>query len=179
MFSNIMKSTFLIGSILISLLALTGCGEDKAVEQKTAPKAGAKSVNVPPPAPKADPSPPLEVYKYNPSGKRDPFRSLLVVQEKAPGQRKEDLPPLQRYGVQEFVLSGITWDAKGAIAVVRAPDGKGYILKKGIYMGPNKGIITKITPSNVVVLEKITNYKGKEESREVILELHSPEEDRK
>lgn len=179
MCSNIMKSTCLVGSMLISLLALTSCGQDKAVEQKTAPKGGAKSVNVPPPAPKADPIAPVEVYKYNPSGKRDPFRSLLVVQEKATGPRKEDLPPLQRYGVQDFVLGGITWDAKGAMAVVRAPDGKGYILKKGVSIGPNKGIITKITPSNVVVLEKITNYKGKEESREVILELHSPEEDRK
>ncbi|MDH4100266.1 MAG: pilus assembly protein PilP [Nitrospirota bacterium] len=169
-------------ALLTCSLLLVGCGKETPKGQKPTKSAAAKAAPAPPAVQSDQQASPATVYRYNPEGRRDPFRSLLV-QETAATKKgaapRMDLPPLQRYGVEEFVLGGITWDEKSAMALVRGPDGKGYILKPGTLLGPNGGIVKKITPTAVEVYEKTKDYRGKETTRVIMLELHRAEEDKK
>ena len=115
-----------------------------------------------------------EVYSYDPSGRRDPFAAL--IQGKKKGQSKKNLPPLQRVGLTEINLIGIIWGGFGYTAMVQTPDGKGYSLRRGTRIGPNNGVVTKITKNGIVVTERYTDIYGKEEEREHVKLLHTSEE---
>lgn len=157
-----------------------GCGNKEKAQSAAVQTKAAKPAPAPPAAQEEKPAPQEVAYRYNPEGRRDPFRSLLAQEkDKKDTARRDDLPPLQRFGVEEFVLGGITWDDKGAMALARGPDGKGYILKPGMLLGPNGGVVKRITPSDVEVHEKATDYRGKITTRVILLELHRVEEDKR
>ena len=52
-------------------------------------------------------------YVYDPTGKRDPFRSAILGESL---RGKEILPPLQRREISELKLIGIVWDKGGGTA---------------------------------------------------------------
>ncbi|MBI5180064.1 MAG: pilus assembly protein PilP [Nitrospirae bacterium] len=112
-------------------------------------------------------------YVYDPTGKRDPFRSAILGESLA---GKETLPPLQRREISELKLIGIVWDRTGYNAMLETPDGKGYTVKVGTIVGPKKGIVRKITKRTVVIEEKYMDIIGEMKTREIIMELPSKEE---
>lgn len=122
-------------------------------------------------------SPPAEQaleYSYNPQGRRDPFRSILITTEVA--KRLDMLPPLQRTEVAEMRVIGIVWGSLGYSAMVQTPDGKGYTIRVGTPVGPNQGVVKKITEHSLIIEEKFTDIFGEEKRREVVLELHPQKE---
>jgi type IV pilus assembly protein PilP len=117
---------------------------------------------------------PLPLYVYNPEGRREPFRSILVTSET--GKTLEILPPLLRTEVGELRLIGIVWGGFGYSAMVQTPDGKGYTIRVGTPVGPNRGTVRKITDRYLTVEEKYTDIFGENKVREVKLDLHPQKE---
>jgi type IV pilus assembly protein PilP len=109
-----------------------------------------------------NPSAPVDSdFRYDPTGRRDPFKSLLVLQEK-----KRDvsmLPPVQQIELISFKVVGTIIDAAGGNrAMLIAPDGKTYVVKKGDVIGKNEGEVISITVAGITVKEKFLDYMNKE-----------------
>ena len=54
--------------------------------------------------------------------------------------------------------------------MVSAPDGKSYILKKGVMVGRNEGVVVEITPEAVQVEERYYDFSG--EIRKSVQSIH-------
>ncbi len=115
-------------------------------------------------------------YTYNPEGRRDPFRSpLLGLQAKK--KKVTGLTPLQKRSLSELRVIGIIWSGHEYMAMIETPDGKGYVVKKGTLVGPDGGVVTKITKDAIIIEEKFVNLYGKQEIRKTELRLHPKEVD--
>jgi len=108
-------------------------------------------------------------YRYDPKGKPDPFKPFIEIVEE--DTEAVPLPPLRRFAVGEFRLTGIVWTADKKIAIVKTPEGKRYILHRGTHLGINGGRVVKIRPDSVVVVEKIKDFSGNIHTERVILVL--------
>jgi type IV pilus assembly protein PilP len=122
----------------------------------------------------SDGSPPA----YDPTGKIDPFEP--VFQEKAvvvkKSQRKKRLPrtPLERISLSQLKLVGIIITASGNRALVEESTGKGYIIRKGTYVGTNAGKVVQINKYKVIVEEEFDDVFGKTKTRQRELKLPKP-----
>lgn len=108
-------------------------------------------------------------YRYDPEGKPDPFKPFIEIVD----EHKEVVPrpPLQRFAVGEFRLTGIVRSAGKEVAIVKAPDGKRYTLRRGTLLGVNGGRVAKILPDSVIVIEKIKDFSGTVHTERVVLAL--------
>lgn len=175
------KGSFLKSSVLLLSAFFFGCGESALpVASKPAPSAASTAVPKPPseeivlaevPVKKEDPA---ALFQYNPEGRRDPFKSIII----ATGKRNaiENLPPLQRKELSEMKLIGIVWGGFGHGAIIQTPDGKGYPVRKGTRIGLNNGVVSQITNKEVVVEEKYLDIFGETKVRNVVMELHPQKE---
>jgi type IV pilus assembly protein PilP len=158
-----MNSNSLFTALLlpIILLAFVGCGE-KAQEPTPAPKlrkvAPPPKQEVPATPPESASEPAERRYVYDPAGRRDPFESLLEL--KKPVTVEVPLTPLQNYEVGQLRLIGMIIGKGEPRAMVVAPDGKSYILKKGVKVGKNDGTVTDITKDSVLVEERYLDFSG-------------------
>ncbi|NKE71024.1 pilus assembly protein PilP [Candidatus Manganitrophus noduliformans] len=182
------RKQYLLKSGMLFLVALFfGCGETAPpVASKPAPTAAAKVVPAIPVVPALsaeevvspeDPvkkEDPIALFQYNPEGRRDPFKSIII----ATGKRSasENLPPLQRKELSEMKLIGIVWGGFGHGAVIQTQDGKGYPVRKGTRIGMNNGVISRITNKEVVIEEKYLDIFGETKVRNVVMELHPQKE---
>jgi type IV pilus assembly protein PilP len=114
-----------------------------------------------------------EVYTYNPAGRRDPFRSLIVTGGK---KNVEFLPPLQRREVSELKFVAVVWGSLGTYGMIEMPDGKGYAVRVGTRVGPNHGVVKRITAKDLTVLERYVDFFGETRTREIVLDLRTREE---
>ena len=119
-------------------------------------------------APKVEEKP-MPAYTYKPGKRRDPFRPLIVKAEQK--VRAKDRPPLERYNINEFKLTAIMWGGFGYNAMVEGPDGKGYFIRVGTIIGPNRGRVKKITKSRLIVEETYKTYTGRTERKRIVVEL--------
>ncbi len=119
-----------------------------------------------------------EEYHYNPQGKRDPFKPFIVIEPRKPRVKRVKVPltPLQKYDLSELKLTAIIIGMGEPRAMVEDNFGKGYILKVGDYIGKNGGRVIKIEKDRVVIRESYINYLGEEETKDITLFLHRPEE---
>lgn len=119
-------------------------------------------------------TPPPQEYSYNPQGRRDPFAPIIVrAEQKARGG---NLSPLERYDLSQFKFTGVLWGGYGYNAMVEGPDGKGYFIRVGTIIGPNKGVVKKITQQTMVVEEKYKTFSGETEHKEIVIELQKKQE---
>lgn len=170
--------------ILAVLVALTfvsaGCGKKEQAPSPPPPPQKAS------PAPKAQPpvqgratsaaiAPVAGLSQYDFTNRRDPFKPFL--QAKAPEKTRAvrgssaGLLPVQSYNVEQFRISGIIVGLKESKALIVDPAGKGYVVKEGMSIGANNGVITKIAPSYLEVSERYTDDFGKVRKRTVKLSL--------
>lgn len=119
---------------------------------------------------------PADVYSYRPINRRDPFAPIISKQEKK--TNVGDRPPLERYNISEFKLSGIVWGGFGYNAMLEGPDGKGYFIRVGTILGPNRGVVKKITQNMIVIEEKFKNVMGEIERKEITVELRKKQEEK-
>ena len=111
--------------------------------------------------PKADPGEAVEegegAFHYIPMGRRDPFKSLMIQKEIKKDYTR--LPPIQQTELKSFKVLGIIMDEeRGHKAMVKAPDGKTYVLKKGNIIGKNEGEVVSIDLNGITVEEKFLDY---------------------
>jgi Tfp pilus assembly protein PilP len=108
----------------------------------------------------------LELYRYRPEGRRDPFESL--VKEKPPegplipmsDHATRPRGPLERFDISALKLVGILWGQLGRRALIRAPDNKGYFVTVGTYMGENGGQVIGINDDRLMIEEKYKDTEG-------------------
>jgi len=153
------------------LAALAAAPAARAQEPPAPPPAEAAAV-----APQEAPAPELLVpsadFRYDPAGKRDPFKSLLALEKK-----KRDpalLPPIQQFDLEGVKVVGIVVDpVRGAQAMIRAPGGQSFVLRKGTIVGRNDGEVVAITLEGVTVVEKYLDFMNRETRKETFLKSQS------
>ena len=75
-------------------------------------------------------------YNYRPSGRRDPFRSLILgLKEKKNGGTYSSSAAKFR----ELKVIGIMWEGKSYVAMIETTDAKGYLIREGVLVGPEGG----------------------------------------
>ena len=116
----------------------------------------------------SEPAPSIKIYSYDATGKPDPVVPLITeVQPKKQSvkeKRKRPLTPLQRYDLKELKLVAIISTGKNATALLEDPAKYGYIVKDGMNVGKNDGVIKKITENGLIIEEKVYNSRGKLET---------------
>ncbi len=116
---------------------------------------------------------------YNPKGKIDPFEPLFrdkptVASLKKKRKKRTPRTPLEKIDLSQLKLVGIILASSGNRALVEESNGKGYVVKKGTYMGTNAGKVVKIEKDKVIVAEEYEDYRGNVTLRNKELKLPKP-----
>lgn len=156
--------TYLVFGTLICV-CLMACME----EETPIPRTQTATVKSKPPAKSVQPPTEAVVeeaekedeFVYVTEGRRDPFvplsrikKPLITVVDEEPQT------PLQSYDVAQFKLIGVIVGMGDPKAMVVAPDGKSYVLAKGIKIGKNNGVIIDITSESVSIQETYYDFSG-------------------
>jgi len=111
---------------------------------------------------------------------RDPFASYLALVasrgRQALAERQARLASRKHEELENFNLATLNLVAtmrmgKDLVAMVEDSTGRGYIVRRGNYMGKNNGRIKKITDSSLQLVEQIANPAGDIVDRQVTLTL--------
>jgi Tfp pilus assembly protein PilP len=172
-FNNIGLITPLM--LMIIAAVMTGCSDSGKAPGPSAPIAPKQAQQVvTQPTVTVIEEKPQVAYTYNPVGRREPFAPLIVKQETT--SKLGDRPPLERYNLYEFKMMGVIWGGFGYNAMLEGPDGKGYFVRVGTVIGPNKGVVKKITQTTIVVEEKFKSFSGTPERKETVIQLRKKQE---
>ena len=107
-------------------------------------------------------------YSYDPAGRRDPFRSLLVrPEDRARGERP---PGIAGMSIDDVVVHGIWKVRSGYVAQVRATDNKSYLVRAGDLL--YDGEVTRVSPNEVVFRQTINDPQSVKPFREVTKQLN-------
>lgn len=108
-----------------------------------------------------------DTYRYDPQGRRDPFRSLIGPTPKLePGQRPAGVPG---FLIDEIKLQGVFKTRQGLTGMINGPDNKGYLIRVGDKV--LDGEVIRITPSSVVFRQEVNDPTRIERFREVVKDL--------
>jgi len=159
-----------LSALLAAIGILTSCGNQK--------KASARAP-MSPPVPAAAPAKPVAAVQpaapewvYTSSGKRDPFRSFLA--ELSPDGRAASTrcaTPLGRFEVDQLRLVAVVTGLDDPVAMVEAPNGVGYSLRRGACIGRNGGVIAAVRTGEVVLSEWVIRADGSRDKTQTILRL--------
>ena len=117
---------------------------------------------------------------YNPEGKLNPFEPLFrkepesISVKKQKSKRRTPLTPLEKMDLSQLKLSAILLAPSGSRALVQETSGKGYIVKKGTYIGINSGKIVEILADQIIVEEEAEDIYGKVSIVKKSLKLQKP-----
>lgn len=108
-----------------------------------------------------------DTYRYDPQGRRDPFRSLIGPTPKISRENAPPGPP--GFMIDEIDLQGVFQTRQGLVAMVRGPDNNGYSMRVGdkVYDGE----VIRITPASIVFRQEVNDPTRIERYREVVKEL--------
>jgi len=70
----------------------------------------------------------------------------------------------------------VVWGELGTYGLLEMPDGKGYAVKVGTRVGPNHGVVKRITSKELTVEERFLDFFGDARKRQIVLELRTREE---
>ena len=153
-----MKRYDLLIAALLALILLAGCNSEQPAPTAPPPStavAKPPAQAVAPPALEAAQPPEELKYVYAAQGRRDPFVPIT-------GKRVASFSdnPLESFDLLQFQLKGLIVGMGEPKAVVIAPDGKSYILKKGLRIGKSKGVIRDINRDRILVEERYQDLSG-------------------
>ena len=155
--------TYLICAIFACTLVV-GCSEEEAstsssqTKKVSAKKAPSKKIAAP--VAKQEEEKKVE-FAYVTEGRRDPFVPLSRIRKPLSKVGDEPATPLQSYDIVQFRLVGVIVGKGEPKAMVVGPDGKSYVLSKGVKIGKNDGVVIDITNEAILVKEKYYDYSGK------------------
>lgn len=159
---------------------------EQAAAQSSAPPASAAPASTGAPVPAGQPPAvtsgqpaltpagllvPGSEFRYDPTGRRDPFKSLLQLEKK---QRDvSQLPPIQQFELDTVKVVGIVVDVvRGAQGMIRAPSGQTFVVRKGTIVGKNEGEVVEITLQGIRIVEKFLDFMNRETRKETFLKSH-------
>jgi len=112
----------------------------------------------------------VAAYEYDPTGKRDPFRSFLI--ENAKNEAEDDAGPLERFDLNQLSVIATVWKTDDPRALVADPSGRSYVVGQGARVGKNDGRVVQITDGRVVVKETYVDWLGERTTKNVEMRLH-------
>jgi type IV pilus assembly protein PilP len=182
-----------IPCVILSFFLLWGCeksSEPPATSRQITKKIIIAEKKVPPKPGAAKPQaktsvtvetePSEAIPLYNPEGKLDPFEPLFRKEnvslnaEKRKIKRRTPLTPLEKVNLSQLTLVGIIRAPSGNRALVQEASGKGYIVKKGTYIGTQSGKVEKILEDRIIVEELGEDIYGKSAVITKTLKLQKP-----
>ena len=156
-------------------LALAGaiaCGDSKPVQRPAAPQPAAAAPVAAAPA-AADAKKPAEPeWSYTSAGKRDPFRNVLADLERAQGSlATRCATPLGRFEIEQLKIVAVVTGLEDPVAMVEAPNGVGYSVRRGACIGKNGGVVASIRSGEIVVTEWAVRADGARDKTQTVLRL--------
>jgi type IV pilus assembly protein PilP len=149
-----------------------------AVAKKTPPAAPTAVAAATTPAAKIDPiSGVAQIqsgYSYDPTGKRDPFRSFVWDRPDKMAAVAE-AGPLGQFDLSQLEVVGVVWRTGNARALVTDPSGESYIVGQGAAIGKNRGRVVSIDDNMVIVKEIYVDYLGQETTKDVEMRMRRNE----
>jgi Tfp pilus assembly protein PilP len=107
------------------------------------------------------------VYTYEVGGRRDPFRSLLV---RNPSDKDRVRPPgLAGVMVDELELQGTIKIKQGWVAMMRGPDNKSHLIRKGTTLFD--GEVVEVSATEVTFRQNVNDPTNPKPFREVVKAL--------
>jgi type IV pilus assembly protein PilP len=108
-------------------------------------------------------------YTYDPAGRRDPFRSLLVRSDQRGGAQRP--PGIAGLSIDDIVLHGIWKTRSGHIAQVRGTDNKSYLLRAGDLL--YDGEVIRVGPNEVTFRQNLNDPQSVKPFRDVTKQLNA------
>jgi type IV pilus assembly protein PilP len=108
-------------------------------------------------------------YSYDPAGRRDPFRSLLVREQNRGGAERP--PGIAGIGIDDLVVHGIWKTKAGYVAQIRATDNKSYLVRAGDLL--YDGEVVRVGPNEVTFRQNINDPQSVKPFREVTKQLNA------
>lgn len=174
---GIVIGLFVAGCDQLSLL-ISKKGKEQKATAKPPPQAAPQQTTTSSPST----TPTQEVardYVYDPTGKRDPFQPFIAAQTPVrPAGEEIPVTPLQKYDLSQLKLVAIIVGTGEGSAMVEDSEGKGYIIKKGVYVGTNFGKVKAVLKDRVIIEERYKDYMGQVKDKEIILRLYPPVEEK-
>jgi Tfp pilus assembly protein PilP len=105
-------------------------------------------------------------FSYDPTGKRDPFRSF---EYERPDRRPDDevRGPLEKFELGQLNLVAVVWRTDNAKALVMDPSGQSYIVGNGTRIGKNEGKVIRIGDNTMVVKETYVDHLGNKTTKDI------------
>jgi type IV pilus assembly protein PilP len=136
-----------------------------------APRAAAPAV-VPAAASRPTDAKPEPEWAYSSVGKRDPFRSWILDAEKVKDSlQTRCATPLGRWELEQLKLVAVVTGLEDPVAMVEAPSGVGYAVRRGACIGKNGGVIAAVRSGEVVVSEWATRADGTRDRSQTVIRL--------
>ena len=108
-------------------------------------------------------------YSYDPAGRRDPFRSLLVREQNRGGVERP--PGIAGISIDDLVVHGIWKTKAGYVAQIRATDNKSYLIRAGDLL--YDGEVTRVGPNEVSFRQNLNDPQSVKPFREVTKQLNA------
>ena len=153
---------FLVIASLAAVSARAADPQPKAASPAPPAAAAAK------PGPAEDSTVEGRQYVYDPAGRRDPFKSLLV-RERSRESRPPGIPGLS---VDEMELQGIWKTRSGWLAQVRGSDNKSYLLRKGDVLFD--GEVIDVRANELTLRQNVNDPQSVKPFRDVVKRLNAP-----
>jgi type IV pilus assembly protein PilP len=152
-------------------LAVVGCGDKPPPPRPAAPPAAAAKPAAP--VVEAATRPTTVEWTYSSVGKRDPFRSYLadVAAQGNTVALSRCTTPLGRFDLEQLRLVAVITGLEDPVAMVEAPNGTGYALRRGACIGRNGGVIAVVRTGEVVVSEWVVRADGTKDRAQTLLRL--------
>lgn len=151
-----------------ALALLASCGEGKPVARPTAAPVAPPAAAAPAAAAEKPATP---EWAYSSVGKRDPFRSFLAEAETGKQVDTACNTPVGRFELDQLKLVAVITGLEDPVAMVQAPNGVGYPLRRGNCIGKNGGKVAAVRGGEVVVSEWATRADGTRDRTQTILKL--------
>jgi len=115
---------------------------------------------------------PAEIWAYSSVGKRDPFRSFLTGPRGGGAALvTRCATPLGRFELEQFKLVAVITGLEDPVAMVQAPNGTGYTVRRGSCIGKNGGSVAAVRTGELVVAEWATRADGTRDRTQTVLSL--------
>jgi Tfp pilus assembly protein PilP len=176
------REAYLVPRLLLLCMAicgavgLTACSVEPPVQTQTPPPKPRSEVKVPAPEALASKSD-EQLYTYDVSGRRDPFKPLIEATKPTAVLSEENLncPPTQDFELASLKLVAIVWGDLGRKAMLKAPNGRGYAVTEEMLVGRNCGRVRRIESNAIVIEQARQDSDGNVLKEEVVLRLRERE----
>ena len=116
-----------------------------------------------------------EDYIYDPTGKTDPFKSFIAIQEEMEElKRRKPRTYLETVELSQLQLTVIVTSGNESWALVRDSKGLGHVIKKGTFIGTEGGVVHEIREKEVIIREEYRDFRGNIKYRDQTKRLPSP-----